>query len=96
MMKVIRPEGDELIKCIDDGCIICNECGACMYAESNPSGKGVNYICPGCGLVVNAMDYEYTGMYALDGNIPGYPPEGCRACGGPYPDCKISCPIFDD
>lgn len=23
-------------------------------------------------------------------------PEGCAACGGPYPNCKISCPIFDD
>ena len=23
-------------------------------------------------------------------------PEGCRACGGPYPDCMDSCPLFDD
>ncbi|MCI5452469.1 hypothetical protein MR511_01840 [bacterium] len=23
-------------------------------------------------------------------------PEGCAACGGPYPSCKISCPLFDD
>ena len=23
-------------------------------------------------------------------------PEGCDACGGPYPHCKTSCPIFDD
>ena len=23
-------------------------------------------------------------------------PEGCAACGGPYPDCKWSCPMFDD
>lgn len=23
-------------------------------------------------------------------------PEGCRACGGPYPYCKTSCSIFDD
>ena len=22
-------------------------------------------------------------------------PEGCRACGGPYPSCMDSCPIFD-
>lgn len=23
-------------------------------------------------------------------------PEGCRACGGDYPDCTSSCPLFDD
>lgn len=23
-------------------------------------------------------------------------PEGCRACGGPYPSCKSSCNMFDD
>lgn len=23
-------------------------------------------------------------------------PEGCAACGGPWPDCEISCKIFDD
>ena len=49
------------------------------------------------------MDYEYEDdeeeewteemldMYA--GNVP---PNGCRACGGPYPSCKLSCPAFDE
>ena len=23
-------------------------------------------------------------------------PEGCMACGGPYPDCSDSCPIYGD
>ena len=23
-------------------------------------------------------------------------PEGCAACGGPYPYCTTSCPLFDD
>lgn len=23
-------------------------------------------------------------------------PEGCAACGGPWPDCETSCNIFDD
>lgn len=26
----------------------------------------------------------------------GYVPAGCSACGGPYPMCKMGCPIFDD
>lgn len=23
-------------------------------------------------------------------------PEGCAACGGDYPNCTTSCPMFDD
>lgn len=23
-------------------------------------------------------------------------PAGCRACGGDYPTCKYSCPLFDN
>lgn len=23
-------------------------------------------------------------------------PEGCRACGGDYPNCTDSCPLLDD
>ena len=23
-------------------------------------------------------------------------PEGCKACGGPWPDCETSCSLFDD
>jgi len=26
----------------------------------------------------------------------GYVPVGCSACGGPYPQCKMGCPVFDD
>ena len=26
----------------------------------------------------------------------GYVPVGCRACGGPYPDCRTSCNMFDN
>lgn len=96
MFKVFRPQGQDLINCLNDGCIICNECGACMYSEANPDSPGYLYICPGCGLKVDTIDYEYTGQYALTGTIPGLPPEGCRACGGPYPDCTSSCPLFDD
>ena len=25
-----------------------------------------------------------------------YIPPGCRACGGEYPRCKASCPLFDE
>lgn len=38
-------------------------------------------------------------MYAYDPDNdydPDYIPPGCRACGGPYPNCKASCPLFDE
>lgn len=37
---------------------------------------------------------EYTPRLRKEykGNIPS----GCNACGGPYPLCKMGCPIFDD
>lgn len=38
------------------------------------------YECPKC-----AAEYE-------DDDIP----EGCIACGGPYPECMTSCNMFDD
>ena len=27
---------------------------------------------------------------------PSHMPEVCKACGGPYPGCAPSCPMFDD
>ena len=34
---------------------------------------------------------EYEDIYD-----PDYVPVGCRACGGPYPNCKWSCNLFDE
>ena len=31
-----------------------------------------------------------------DNEDDDYIPEGCRASGGDYPNCKDSCPMFDD
>ena len=35
----------------------------------------------------------------VDDGYDGYDeavPEGCAACGGDYPNCKASCPLYDD
>lgn len=44
------------------------------------------------------MDDElYEEDYIDDDNYDeDYIPPGCRACGGPYPNCKASCPLFDE
>ena len=44
--------------------------------------EGGNWCCHECGLTL------------LEGDVDGVP-EGCVACGGDYPNCKDSCPMFD-
>ncbi len=102
MSQIIKPEGTELMRCLNEGYAICNECGAIMDRKENSDDQGDIYVCPSCGWSVDVLDYEYEedeeewsdeifNMY--DGDVP---PVGCRACGGPYPQCKSSCKIFDD
>lgn len=99
--RVIIPEGDELLYYLNNGYAICNDCGAVMDREERPELEYDVYVCPSCGYEVDTMDYEYEkdeewtsemlGMYGGD-----VPPAGCRECGGPYPDCEISCRLYDE
>ena len=36
---------------------------------------------------------EFDGDYDWENDPAGRIPDGCRACGGPYPDCLDSCPM---
>lgn len=63
--------------------IICEICGGTIEFD------GGSYKCTECG-----EDYGNNIVLACDDELDI--PEGCRACGGPYPDCMDSCPIFDD
>lgn len=95
--KVIIPEGDELLYYLNNGYAICNDCGAVMDLDEECDV----YVCLACGYEVDRMDYEYEkdeewtsemlNMY--EGDIPL---DGCRECGGPYPDCEISCRLYDE
>lgn len=82
--------------------IRCRKCECYMDFESGPNNclDGV-WRCPVCGARVKEstayhqldrenMEWENT-MSDFD-NIP----EGCDACGGPYPSCIASCNLFDD
>ena len=103
MSQIIKPEGIELMRYLNDGYAICNKCGAIMDRKDSPDGEGEVYACPSCGWSVDVMEYEYEYddeeewteevLKAYDGDVP---PAGCRACGGPYPQCKTSCKLFDD
>ena len=83
---------EEINKVLDKGMAICNECGAVM--EHVDGGlEPDTYVCPDpdCGTVYLVDDYYY-GDEPPELEIP----EGCAACGGPYPDCMTSCKMFDD
>lgn len=93
--EIIRPEGIELMKYLNDGDAICNECGALMDREEDPDGGCDVYVCPGCEWTIDEMEYEYEDEDVFDDEDDS-PPAGCSACGGPYPHCKTSCKLFDD
>ena len=101
-MDIIFPDGQELSDLLVRGEAICNECGALMERTEDPKGGCDIFVCPNCGWQEDEMDYEY----APDGERPEWAPgsgmefddipPGCLACGGPYPDCKSACKLFDD
>lgn len=103
--KIIKPEGEELLRYLNEGYPICNECGAVMDRKDGVDGDCDMYTCPSCGWAIDVMDYEYEDsdedepewtsemLKIYKGDVP---PSGCRACGGPYPHCKTSCRLFDD
>jgi len=103
--ELIWPECAEIREYLNDGWGICNKCGALMDEEIR-NRIGV-YTCPACGWEIDVMEYEYEegdpmelvqdergDEYLIPRN--NTPPQGCRACGGPYPYCKSSCKMYDD
>lgn len=92
--KIIKPEEIELMNYINDGYAICNECGALLDRREDPTGGCDIFTCPSCGWEIDEMDYEYEDVF--DDDIGDMIPNGCRACGGPYPHCKTSCKLFDE
>lgn len=60
----------------------CPDCGHRLSRSKDIWGNwDGSYICYHCANNSDEDDYE----------------EGCAACGNPaYPNCKASCPMFDD
>lgn len=63
------------------------ECDICNYSITDEEVKN------GEGFPTEESTYEndYGEIYNDEIDIP----EGCDACGGPYPDCKASCNMYD-
>jgi len=78
---------------------VCFSCGKKMITQ--PNGE---IVCRECD--VSYLPWERDEVFSdwedklllelfaqdLDDDIP----EGCAACGGPWPDCETSCKLFDD
>ncbi len=75
----------------------CTECGADMYVDEN---NREFYQCENeeCGFYIHEEyfrdeDDNYNEYYdEMDEDTP----DGCVACGGPYPQCMTSCKLFDE
>ena len=57
----------------------------CPECGKSMKDEGTFWECPNCSTLVSKTSKSSAKI-----------PEGCAACGGPYPSCKTSCPIFDD
>ena len=86
-----RPEGhEETYSDIPDwagGCPDCPHCGVTMgysYLKSE-------FKCPECGYTMDEGEWDGNGEPDEDEK-----PYACVTCGGPWPDCRSACKLFDN
>lgn len=77
-------------------------CPNCSNELIEAVGASFDLECPVCETKYNIEDDTDNGI-PVAAEVDDYfesknddIPEGCIACGGPYPDCMTSCKIFDD
>lgn len=84
---------------------VCEDCGGKVTWDEYTN----DWVCENCGTIYgsditqfNLEEYDetydeiYKEAQQEAENDPNYIPPGCAACGGPYPQCKTSCKLFDD
>ncbi len=84
--------------------VYCQDCGIYMdFKKGHKNDLDGKWICLNCNAEVDEQavyiqlsdeNDEYDEYYQDEYNNDV--PEGCQACGGPYPNCKVSCKLFDD
>lgn len=75
---------------MDREAVDCPECGSMMILKD-----GV-YKCKRCKLEIPEENYIIVNVFGDDEIDDDDMPEGCAACGGDYPNCVDSCPMYDD
>ena len=73
----------------------CDECGVFMNNQPGFTVASGTWKCTACGAENDVTEDNIISDDYNDDDDDDIP-EGCRACGGPYPSCMSSCPIFDD
>ena len=62
--------------------VTCDKCGAKLREKDGPIFGWRGVLCQSCWNNENFEDDS--------------PPKSCIARGGPYPDCKSSCKLYDE
>ena len=68
----------------------CPDCPMCDSVMKFSYCKA-EFKCFECGYIMDENDWDEI----MDEN-DSITPFGCEVCGGPYPQCKTSCKLFDD
>lgn len=58
--------------------------------------KGRKVVKPAGSELMDYLNKGYAICNKCGAVVDDMPPAGCKACGGPYPYCKVSCKMFDD
>lgn len=75
---------------------VCPVCGSTMNITDEET---LVVECPCCGSIGSADfdgDEDSVDIWGRDTSSSDDMPEYCNICGGPYPNCKTSCKLFDD
>jgi len=76
----------------------CDNCNAYLNDQDGFDADCGTWKCKECGCENLIDESEIIWVDDDDGDEDDGDavPEGCVACGGPYPLCKDGCPLFDD
>ncbi len=73
----------------------CDNCNAYLNIQTGFNANCGSWECEECGYENLIDESEIIWEEDEDDDVDDIP-EGCRACGGPYPLCTDGCPLFDD
>lgn len=77
----------------------CDECNAFLNDQSGFDAYCKYWTCSECGhsnkIGKSEILFDRDEVNSFSDKEDEIP-RGCAACGGPYPDCKSSCPLLDE
>jgi len=78
----------------------CDECHEYLNTQIGFDAYCGYWTCLSCGnsnkIGKSEIIFDNLENFPFGSNEAEEPPVGCRACGGPYPNCMTSCSLFDN